>query len=74
MSSTIVVPAKEERPARMTVTLPWQDYSRLVSQAKQHRLSASWVIRDAVENYLKQRFPLPDLRSTLSKSAAGKTT
>ncbi len=38
---------------RITVTLPPDDYTEVRRIAKEKKVSASWVVRDAVERYVK---------------------
>jgi hypothetical protein len=43
---------------RITVTLPPDQYGDVLRLAKSKRVSASWVVRDAVEKYLAADIPL----------------
>jgi predicted transcriptional regulator len=43
---------------RTTVSLPTEDYAVLEQIAKEKRVSVSWVVRDAVGEYLKNQWPL----------------
>jgi hypothetical protein len=43
---------------RITVTLPHDDYDQVLLKAKALRVSAAWVVRDAVEKYLAGDVPL----------------
>ena len=43
---------------RITITLPPDDYGHVLQLAKQKRVSASWVVRDAVSRYLADDMPL----------------
>jgi metal-responsive CopG/Arc/MetJ family transcriptional regulator len=47
---------REDRTKRMatriTVTLPPEDYEEVVRLSKEKRVSASWIVRDAVANYV----------------------
>ncbi|GLK71731.1 CopG family transcriptional regulator [Ancylobacter dichloromethanicus] len=45
-------PRTEKQPARLTVTLDEQDYSAVCTLAAQNDVSAAWVIRRAVQQYL----------------------
>lgn len=38
---------------RITVTIPPQDYAAVRSMAKNKKVSAAWIVRDAVERYIK---------------------
>lgn len=63
-------PKAEKQPARLTVTLDEQDYSAVCSLAAQNDVSAAWVIRRAVQQYLhlSTAHPRPD---AIQKSAQG---
>ena len=43
---------------RITVTLPLGDYEQVCRIASAKKVSASWVVRDAVDEYLKRDIPL----------------
>lgn len=43
---------------RITITLPPEDYGQVLQLAKKKRVSASWVVRDAVAKYLAEDMPL----------------
>jgi len=45
-------------PVRQTVSLPRDHHELLQQVAAEKKVSVSWVIRDAVEEYLKDRWPL----------------
>ncbi len=42
----------KRRATRITVTLPLGDYEAVVRMSKSKRVSASWVVRDAVAKYV----------------------
>jgi hypothetical protein len=46
------------RAPRITITLPREHYGEIVQRAKTKRVSASWIVRDAVEKYLSADIPL----------------
>lgn len=48
--------AKKRR--RITVTFPVKDYEQLCRIARTKKVSASWVVRDAVDKYLESDIPL----------------
>lgn len=58
-------PKAEKQPARLTVTLDQQDYSAVCDLAAKHDVSAAWVIRRAVQQYLH---PVPPTADTASAS------
>lgn len=47
-----------KKRARITVTLPIKDYEQLCRIARTRKVSASWVVRDAVDKYLQSDIPL----------------
>ncbi|WCJ60308.1 ribbon-helix-helix domain-containing protein [Fontisphaera persica] len=49
---------QDKRATRITVTLPPDNYELLVRVARNKKVSASWVVRDAVEKYLAADMPL----------------
>jgi metal-responsive CopG/Arc/MetJ family transcriptional regulator len=50
--------APKASATRITVTLPPEHYEHLLNMAKNKRVSASWVVRDAVAKYLAEDMPL----------------
>jgi Ribbon-helix-helix protein, copG family len=44
---------------RITVTIPPQDYEVVRRLAAQKKVSASWIVRDAVEKYIQPESPKP---------------
>ena len=47
-----------ERSVRASISFPEEQYSVLEKIAAEHRVSLAWVVRDAVDGYLKARWPL----------------
>lgn len=45
-------PKKDRQPARLTVTLDESDYQKVCTLADENDVSAAWVIRRAVHDYL----------------------
>lgn len=43
---------------RITITLPPEHYEHVLWMAKNKRVSASWIVRDAVAKYLAEDMPL----------------
>lgn len=43
---------------RITITLPREHYEHVRSMAKNKRVTASWIVRDAVAKYLADDMPL----------------
>jgi hypothetical protein len=50
--------AGQERTVRASISFPEEQYSVLEKIAAEHRVSLAWVVRDAVDGYLKARWPL----------------
>jgi len=50
--------AAQERSVRASISFPEEQYSVLERIAAEHRVSLAWVVRDAVDDYLKARWPL----------------
>ncbi|MFA5909281.1 MAG: CopG family transcriptional regulator [Vicinamibacterales bacterium] len=50
--------SEEANPARLSVTIPIDDYSDLKKAAERKRVSIAWVVRDAVHEYLRNQAPL----------------
>lgn len=49
---------KNGAPSRASVTFPPDLYSTLEDLAKEKKVSIAWVVRDAVEQYLSDKWPL----------------
>jgi predicted transcriptional regulator len=47
-------PKKDRQPARLTVTLDESDYQKVCTLAGENDVSAAWVIRRAVHDYLER--------------------
>lgn len=43
---------------RTTITFPSELYSTLEKIAEQKKVSLAWVVRDAVEQYIGEKWPL----------------
>jgi metal-responsive CopG/Arc/MetJ family transcriptional regulator len=43
---------------RATISFPHELYATLEEIAKQKKVSLAWVVRDAAEQYLAQKWPL----------------
>ncbi len=43
---------------RLSVTIPSADYADLKRTAASKRVSLAWVVRDAIQEYLKSQTPL----------------
>lgn len=45
---------------RASISFPKQQYLVLEKIAAEHRVSLAWVVRDAIDSYLKSKWPLLD--------------
>ena len=52
-------PKTDKHPARLTVTLDEEDYKEVCARAERNDVSAAWVIRRAVQDYLGKPSGLP---------------
>jgi hypothetical protein len=57
---------------RLTVSLTGQDYDALNVLADKDEVSASWLVRRAVEEYLRQRHSQPESLGLLRPPGAGR--
>lgn len=64
-------PKNEKQPARLTVTLHENDYSKVCHLAEENDVSAAWIIRRAVQQYLGQTLP-SDNNAAGSKQPRGR--
>lgn len=46
------LPAPKLSGTRLTVTIPPNDYEIVLTMAKEKKVSASWIVRDAIEKYV----------------------
>jgi len=56
MKSTVPskpAPDSKSSGTRITVTIPPEDYETVRRMAKVKKVSASWIVRDAVEKYVQ---------------------
>ena len=53
--------AVSEQTIRASISFPEPQYMELERIAQAQRVSLAWVVRDAVEEYLKNRWPLLDV-------------
>lgn len=47
-----------DRTVRASISFPEQHYMVLEQIAAEHRVSLAWVVREAVDSYLKSKWPL----------------
>ena len=57
-----------ERTVRASISFPEQQYQVLEKIAAENKVSLAWVVRDAIDSYLKSKWPL------LPQGANAKTT
>jgi predicted DNA-binding protein len=50
--------AKETVMPRASVSFPPEVYKTLENLAKQKKVSIAWIVRDAVEKYVAEQWPL----------------
>jgi metal-responsive CopG/Arc/MetJ family transcriptional regulator len=48
----------EKKATRASVTFPTEIYSEMERIAEQKKVSVAWVVRDAVEKYVAEQYPL----------------
>lgn len=44
--------------ARLSITIPVEDYADIKTTATRQRVSIAWVVRDAIHQYLRNQAPL----------------
>lgn len=47
-----------ERTVRASISFPEQQYLFLEKIAEENKVSLAWVVRDAIDSYLKSKWPL----------------
>jgi predicted DNA-binding ribbon-helix-helix protein len=47
-----------ERTVRTSISFPEEQYQVLESIATENKVSLAWVVRDAIDSYLKSKWPL----------------
>jgi hypothetical protein len=47
------MPGQRSNGTRITVSIPRQDYEVVQRMAKEKKVSAAWIVRDAVEKYIQ---------------------
>ncbi|WP_224543268.1 CopG family transcriptional regulator [Mesorhizobium sp. CA16] len=58
MSATARNENVEKLPHRLSVTLTDEQHREVTEIARKNRVSAAWVVRQAVERFLKDQMPL----------------
>lgn len=54
----------QDRTIRASISFPEQHYAVLERIAVENRVSLAWVVRDAIDCYLKTKWPLLSLELT----------
>ena len=49
---------RESATARLSITIPPEDYADIKTTADRKRVSIAWVVRDAIHQYLRNEAPL----------------
>jgi predicted DNA-binding protein len=49
---------KEDAPVRASISFPQETYQTLEGIARQKKVSLAWVVRDAVDQYISDKWPL----------------
>lgn len=60
--------APAERTVRASVSFPEDQYAELERIAQEQRVSLAWVVREAVQTYLVQRWPLLEGEGTTTQN------
>lgn len=60
--------APADRTVRASVSFPEDQYAELERIAQEQRVSLAWVVREAVQTYLVQRWPLLEGEGTTAQS------
>lgn len=60
--------APADRTVRASVSFPEDQYAELERIAHEQRVSLAWVVREAVQTYLVQRWPLLESEGTTAQS------
>lgn len=50
--------AKSAGTARASISFPGEVYTELERIAEEKKVSVAWVVRDAVDKYLAERYPI----------------
>lgn len=58
MPATVGKENNEKAPHRLSVTLTDEQYLELTEIARKNRVSTAWVVREAIERFLKDQMPL----------------
>jgi hypothetical protein len=49
---------RQAATARLSITIPAEDYADIRVTADRKRVSVAWVVRDALRQYLREQAPL----------------
>ena len=63
---------RRKKTTRLTVSLDDADYAALNAMASRSDVSLSWVIRQAIQRFVREHGAQPELPLTLAEQADGK--
>ena len=63
---------RRKKKTRLTVSLDEVDYAALNALASKSDVSLSWVIRQAIQRFVREHGPQPELPLTLAEGAGRK--
>jgi predicted transcriptional regulator len=63
---------EHKRSVRTTVSVPVDDYTKLERLATLKKVSVAWVIRDAIETYLKSDCQVVNESTSKSKASTNR--
>lgn len=58
MTNNEITPRSETNAVRASISFPAEHYAELERLAHARKVSLAWVVRDAVEKYLAEQWPL----------------
>lgn len=58
-----------ERTVRASISFPEEQYLVLEKIAAENKVSLAWVVRDAIDGYLKSKWPLLPQAATTKKAS-----
>ena len=67
-----VMAQRRKKTTRLTVSLDDADYAAVNAMASSSEVSLSWVIRQAIHEFVRNHGAQPELPLTLAKKAGGK--
>jgi metal-responsive CopG/Arc/MetJ family transcriptional regulator len=58
LDPSMTVPPREAPSVRASVSFPSEVYQTLEEIARQKKVSLAWVVRDAAEQYIENKWPI----------------